>query len=96
MSLGKVITGVLAGIAIGSTLGVLYAPDKGSSTRKKISQKSNKYVEDLGEKFNEFVEAINKKIEMVSDEVARMAHNGKVKMEEVEKEITAATNQKTR
>jgi gas vesicle protein len=43
MSSGKVLLGVLAGVAVGATLGILFAPDKGSNTRKKITQKSDDY-----------------------------------------------------
>jgi len=40
MSTGKVLLGVLAGIAVGATLGILFAPDKGSTTRKKFPKKA--------------------------------------------------------
>ena len=36
MKAGKVFLGVLAGVAAGAVLGILFAPDKGSKTRKKI------------------------------------------------------------
>ena len=35
MSKGKLLLGVLAGVAAGALLGILMAPDKGSETRKK-------------------------------------------------------------
>ena len=34
MKKSNVVLGVLAGAAIGALLGILYAPDKGSKTRK--------------------------------------------------------------
>lgn len=94
MSIGKVLLGIMAGAAVGTAIGVLYAPDKGSSTRRKISKQGNQYAEDLGNKFNEFVESVNKKIEAVNNEVIRMTHNGKVKLEEVENELTSSKQAK--
>lgn len=96
MSIGKVLIGVMAGIAVGTTIGILYAPDKGSSTRRKISQRGNQYAEDLGNQFNAFVESINKKIEAVNKEVIRMTHNGKVKLEEVENDLLADSNKQAK
>lgn len=34
MENGKVLLGVLAGVAVGATLGILFAPDSGTNTRK--------------------------------------------------------------
>jgi gas vesicle protein len=47
MSTGKVVLGTLAGLAIGATAGVLFAPEKGSKTRKKIMDKANDYADKL-------------------------------------------------
>ncbi|WP_299226285.1 YtxH domain-containing protein [uncultured Psychroserpens sp.] len=40
MSNNNTILGILAGTAIGATLGVLFAPEKGSVTRKKIADEA--------------------------------------------------------
>jgi gas vesicle protein len=68
MSSGKVLLGVLAGFAAGALLGVLFAPDKGSVTRKTISKKSDDYADALRDKFNEFLDSINEKFEKVKEE----------------------------
>lgn len=70
MSTGKVLLGVLAGVAAGALLGILFAPDKGASTRKKILDKGDAYADDLEEKFNDFIESISRKYESVMDDAA--------------------------
>lgn len=47
MNSGKVVLGLLVGIAAGAVLGVLFAPDKGSITRNKLSKKGQDYLDDL-------------------------------------------------
>jgi gas vesicle protein len=90
MDTGKVLLGVLAGVAVGATLGILFAPDKGSNTRKKIKQKGDDYADDLGEKFNEFIETITQQFQQVKEEANRVAHDGKVKVEDAAKEVASA------
>ena len=82
MSSGKVLLGVLAGVAAGAALGILFAPDKGSATRKTISRKGNEYADELGEKFNGFIDSISKKAENVKQEAMNMADKGKQKLDE--------------
>lgn len=47
----KILTAVGAGIVVGTIVGVLFAPEKGSETRKKISGQGKKIVDDVQNKF---------------------------------------------
>lgn len=70
MSSGKVLLGLVAGAAAGALAGILFAPHRGSVTRKKISRKSGFYAEGLKEKFNELVDSVTEKLEKVKGEVS--------------------------
>lgn len=91
MSSGKILLGVLAGVAAGALLGVLFAPDKGSVTRKKITKKSNDYADALKEKFDEFLDTISEKIEDVKNEASDFAEQTNVKSEKAKKDVKTAT-----
>ncbi len=67
MSRGRIILGVLAGLAAGTAIGILFAPDKGTATRKKIVDKGEEYVDDLKEKINSLLVDGNKKHERVRE-----------------------------
>jgi gas vesicle protein len=84
MSAGKVLLGLLAGISVGAVLGILYAPEKGSSTRKKISNNSNDYLNNLSAKFDDFIDGVSKKVDNAKDDVDKMAARGKAKVEELD------------
>jgi gas vesicle protein len=78
MSSGKVFLALLAGVAAGALLGVLFAPDKGSVTRKKISRKGEEYADNLTEKFNEFISGVTEKMDEVKEEVSDFTKKTKV------------------
>jgi gas vesicle protein len=63
MEQGKVVLGVLAGVTAGAILGILFAPDKGVKTRKKIMDKGEDYAEELKDKFNELLDTVTEKYE---------------------------------
>lgn len=61
--------GLLAGAAAGALLGVLFAPDKGTETRKKISTKGQDLADAATLKFNEMMSGIDDKLEKLKQEI---------------------------
>ena len=59
MKNSNVILGIMAGAAIGALIGVLYAPEKGTDTRKKLRRKGEVMVVDLKQKAHDLTEKAN-------------------------------------
>jgi len=78
----KTLLGFLAGAAVGALAGILLAPDKGSETRRKISEKGTDLADGLKNKFNDFVDSVTEKFQGAKDEAASMANKGKEQFEE--------------
>jgi gas vesicle protein len=89
MSSGKVILGLLAGVAVGAALGILFAPDKGWNTRKRISKKAEDVANDLREKFDEFIDTVTSKVDEVKDQASDLADKARNKANDVKKEAKA-------
>ncbi len=79
---GKIIGALLLGIAIGgtigATLGILFAPDKGTVTREKLMATGDDLAGTLKGKFNEFVEVAKKEVGYVSDKANEFVENREI------------------
>lgn len=82
MNTRKALLGILGGVAVGATLGVLFAPEKGAYTRMKISKKGEKYKHEMSGKFNELIDSLTQQFDSLRKDVTRMAGNGKGKVED--------------
>ncbi|MBK9637063.1 MAG: YtxH domain-containing protein [Bacteroidetes bacterium] len=92
MKEGKIVLGVLAGLAAGAVLGILLAPDKGSNTRKKITGKGSKYMDDIKEKLNDVYHSILDKSDSLVDNGEEMVNKAKSKTEDFRKTVHNATS----
>ena len=56
---GKLIAALLLGAAAGAVLGVLFAPEKGSDTRKKMAGRATELGDELRQRFNKSKDSVN-------------------------------------
>lgn len=71
--------GLLAGAAAGAVIGLLFAPEKGSDTRKKIASKGNDYKQDLKDKFGNLIDTASEKMESVKSKINEFASHSHLK-----------------
>jgi gas vesicle protein len=76
MSTSKTLLGFIAGAAIGTALGILFAPDKGTETRRKISEQSNDLADNIKGKFTDLVDGVKEKFTSLKSEAEDVAEKG--------------------
>jgi gas vesicle protein len=76
MSTTKILFGFLAGAVAGAAIGILFAPDKGSETRRKISDESQDLAENLKGKFNNLVDGVKEKFSSIKSEAEDVSEKG--------------------
>jgi len=87
METGKVLLGVLAGIAAGAAIGILYAPEKGSDTRKKILGKKDAFQKDVNSNLDQWSERGVEKLDEVKTGIRDLAEKGLSKADELKKDL---------
>jgi gas vesicle protein len=87
MSTAKIIVGVLAGVAVGAAIGILFSPDKGVNTRRKITRKSEDMMHDIEEGLSDIYDTISKKYGQASEEVEKAVKGGKAKLEKAAQKL---------
>jgi gas vesicle protein len=76
MSTYKILLGILAGAVAGAAIGILFAPDKGSETRRKIADESQDLADNLKGKFNNLVDGVKEKFSSIKSETEDVAEKG--------------------
>lgn len=72
-----ILLSVMAGLATGVILGILFAPDKGSQTRENISRKGEELSEEIKHKIHQFGEFISEKLDSTSGVYKHFIKTGK-------------------
>ncbi|MEX0648903.1 MAG: YtxH domain-containing protein [Balneolaceae bacterium] len=70
---GKVLASLISGIATGAVLGMLFAPDKGTESRKKIYEKGDELMDELEKKFQDLNNDLKNKYKSAEKEVRQQA-----------------------
>jgi len=88
----KLLTGVILGAAAGAALGILFAPERGKETRKKIGKKSMDLGDTVKNKFNELGEALQEKYQNIKGDANSMVEKGRETANQWEDKAKEATN----
>jgi gas vesicle protein len=76
MKASKILIALAAGAAAGAVLGILFAPDKGTETRRKISKRSSDIANSLRDNFNDFVDSVKENFSNAKAEVKESVEKG--------------------
>lgn len=90
MSSSKILVGFLAGAAVGALAGILFAPDKGSNTRKKIATKSGDITDSVKNSFNDFIDGVKETYSGAKEDVEEFSDKVKAKSGAAKNDAKAA------
>lgn len=79
---GKGLLAFIGGAALGVTLGILFAPDKGKETRKKIVKKTKNIKDSVTERFENLIESAEDIVDELKETASDFANRKEEKVEE--------------
>jgi gas vesicle protein len=90
MSSSKVLLGFVAGAAVGALAGILFAPDTGTNTRKKIAHKAGDWTDAAKESFNGLIDGVKKAYSGAQDEAEEFGDKAKGKFNTAKTDVKNA------
>jgi gas vesicle protein len=82
-STSSFLIGLFSGAAIGAALGLLYAPDKGDVTRKKLTKKAEDLKDEFNDKLDDMKDYLNESLGLVKEKVSDV----KEKVEDIKNKV---------
>lgn len=73
MKSSTIFINTLLATAAGVAIGLLFAPQKGSKSRRNISRKNQEYTDYLSDRFDQFVDSVSHPLESIENETKRIA-----------------------
>lgn len=92
MKTSSLISYILLASATGVVIGILFAPQKGSKTRRNIFDKNHQYTDYLADKFDVFADTVSHPLESVEDETRRLVRKANESAKKVASEVNSVGN----
>jgi len=89
MSNTKTTLAIIAGVAIGALAGILFAPEKGSETRKKIASNTGDLAESVKNSFGDFIDNLKNVYAEAGSKTEKLKDNARAKMNNLKSEVRA-------
>lgn len=87
MKPNNLVTGIVSGLAVGAILGILFAPDKGCNTRRKIAKKGNDLKDGIKDGIDSFVSSAENKYEEFTSKVESVIDEGKSRFGNIKNDL---------
>lgn len=87
MKPSNVVIGIVSGFAAGALVGILFAPDKGSNTRKKIAQKSRDLKDNVKDSFNNFLTSVEDQYQHLVSKTTDVVEERKTDFEKINQKL---------